>query len=207
MDMKKMIKKLKDNIETIIVFHIGLIALKFYQNTLVTSYYFYVILFLICIPLYFLLTINFRFKNKIFAYLKLIIYTYVFIMSILYLRLWKYEEQTYQLPLEAYSYGRIDEIYFTFENIYFGKNLTLTNYPGRDGVKKFTEDEDLTKIYDVYLKLENPFKYVYLVDDVYLVRKDNLLIEYRDMALERYLLKIIFFIVIYIVALRSLISW
>ncbi len=166
-----MIDKIKNNKESILIFIVGSISLfNYFYGSLVTSYYYYLITFIISLCICFLLYFVFKikFKAKIVAYFKVTLYTYFTIFSILFIVSRNCEVITVRTPLNGYSHYKVNQIFFTFEDVNFGRYYTLTKHSAND---------DLTKEYDVILHLKEPVKHIYIIESIGLIKKSNVLYD------------------------------
>ena len=153
------------SLRKIIFFLIIFICAYFYYCTLVIHLWYYLVILcvalLIDLVLYF--TLNLKFNLTSIA--KTIVHLYFFLFSILFI-IAKFdgETETYRLPLNGYTYNRVDKILFTFKGHNFGRFHSLPQY-------SLIADKDMTKLYDVLLELKEPIRGIYIIEYISLEKK------------------------------------
>ena len=136
------------------------ICAYYYYRTLVVHlwYYFVILCVVLLLDLFLYFTLNLNFNLTSIA--KIIVHLYFFLFSILFI-IAKFDgkAETYRLPLNGYTYNRVDKILFTFKGHNFGRFYSLPQY-------SLMADKDMTKLYDVLLELKEPIKGIYIIESI-----------------------------------------
>lgn len=161
--IKRIINYLKTNKEKVFVLTIGILSYIYYFNTLVTTYIYYMILFVFSLAVllifYFIGKIN---RSKLILwFLKTYLICYFIFYTILICWANTKEIETFNVPLRGYATSKSNAIYFRFKDYKFKRFFTLTKYPL----------ENITEEYEVELDLRQPIHNVYFIDNIRLKKK------------------------------------
>ena len=141
------------------------ICAYYYYCTLVIYLWHYLVILCVALLIDLVLYFTLNLKFNLISIVKTIVHLYFFLFSILFI-IAKFDgkTETYRLPLNGYTYNRVDKILFTFKGHNFGRFHSLPQY-------SLIADKDMTKLYDVLLELKEPIRGIYIIEYISLEKK------------------------------------
>jgi hypothetical protein len=146
-------------------FVIAIISFGFHLRTLITSYFYYLLLLFCSIAVVMIFDI---YKKRISTnWDRLVICSKTFLVlyfaffSILFFVKQYKRTEVYRIPIEGYYTSRIDGIIFIFQNFTFNRNADFANL----------YSENITRDYDILIELRQPIVKIYFVESISFIRK------------------------------------